>query len=170
MAVLPVVLVGDNDPVLTTKAPRVPRVDDRIRQLMDDMLETMSANHGVGLAAPQVGVSLRVIVVRVEGQVFQLANPEIVRCEGEQIGYEGCLSVPDIIGEVARCQRVVARGLNRHGKEVRIKGDDLLARAIQHEIDHLDGILFTTRAIEGTLRHWDPAAEPADNGGIEVSV
>ena len=169
MAVLPVVVVADNDPVLTTKARRVPRVDEQVRRLMDDMLETMQANDGVGLAAPQVGVPLRVVVLKVEGQVFQLANPELVRCEGEQVGYEACLSVPNLIGEVARCQRVVARGTNRHGKEVRIKGDDLLARAIQHEIDHLDGILFTSRVREGTLRHWD-ADTAADEMGLEVTV
>ncbi len=167
MAILPVVVVADNDPVLTTKASRVPRVDDQIRKLMDDMVETMTENEGVGLAAPQVGSSLRVIVLKVDNQVFQLANPEVVRCEGEQVGYEGCLSVPGLIGEVARCERVVAKGLNRHGKEVRIKGDDLLARAIQHEIDHLDGVLFTSKVTPGTLREWKDADEDAE---LEVNV
>jgi peptide deformylase len=109
---------------------------------MDDMVETMFDANGVGLAAPQVGVSLRVIVLRVDNQIYQVANPEMVRCEGDQTGLEGCLSVPGWVGEVTRCQRVVAKGINRHGKEIRIKGDGLLARAIQHEIDHLDGILF----------------------------
>jgi peptide deformylase len=159
VALLPIVLSTDEDPVLTTKATRVPRVDEAIRKLMDDMVETMIAAHGAGLAAPQVGVSQRVIVLRVDNQVYQLANPEMVRCEGEQTGVEGCLSVPGLIGEVTRCERVVAKGLNRHGKEIRVKGDGLLARAIQHEIDHLDGILFTTKVIEGTLRSWDAASE-----------
>ncbi|MBJ7608351.1 MAG: peptide deformylase [Candidatus Dormibacteraeota bacterium] len=159
MAVLPIVLTTDKDPVLTTRATRVPRVDDTVRKLMDDMVETMIEAHGAGLAAPQVGVSQRVIVLRVDNQVYQLANPETVRCEGEQTGFEGCLSVPGLIGEVTRCERVVARGLNRHGKEIRVKGDGLLARAIQHEIDHLDGILFTTKVIEGTLRPWELAHE-----------
>ncbi len=159
MAVLPIVLAADEDPVLVSRATRVPRVDDAIRRLMDDMVETMVDAHGAGLAAPQVGRPLRVIVLKVDNQVYQLANPEMVRCEGEQTGFEGCLSVPGLIGEVTRCQRVVARGQNRHGKEIRVKGDGLLARAIQHEIDHLDGILFTTKVIEGTLRRWDPAAE-----------
>jgi peptide deformylase len=159
VSLLPIVLATDEDPVLTTKATRVPRVDDSIRRLMDDMVETMIDAHGAGLAAPQVGVAQRVIVLRVDNQVYQLANPEMVRCEGEQTGFEGCLSVPGLIGEVTRCQRVVARGLNRHGKEIRVKGDGLLARAIQHEIDHLDGILFTTKVIEGTLRNWDAADE-----------
>jgi peptide deformylase len=159
VAVLPIVLAADEDPVLVSRATRVPRVDDAIRRLMDDMVETMVDAHGAGLAAPQVGLPLRVIVLKVDNQVYQLANPEMVRCEGEQTGFEGCLSVPGLIGEVTRCQRVVARGQNRHGKEIRVKGDGLLARAIQHEIDHLDGILFTTKVIEGTLRRWDPAAE-----------
>ena len=161
MAVLPIVLSTDEDPVLTTKATRVPRLDETVRKLMDDMVETMIDAHGAGLAAPQVGVPQRVIVLRVDNQVYQLANPEMVRCEGEQTGLEGCLSVPGLIGEVTRCERVVAKGLNRHGKEIRVKGDGLLARAIQHEIDHLDGILFTTRVNEGTLRPWDPVNDEA---------
>jgi len=108
VALLPIVLAADEDPVLVTKAIRVPRVDDTIRRLMDDMVETMIDAHGAGLAAPQVGVPLRVIVLKVDNQVYQLANPEMVRCEGEQTGLEGCLSVPGLIGEVTRCQRVVA--------------------------------------------------------------
>jgi len=162
--VLPIVVTSDHNDVLTTKATRVPRVDDGIRRLMDDMVETMFGANGVGLAAPQVGVPLRVIVLRVDNQIYQIANPEMVRCEGEQTGLEGCLSVPGLIGEVTRCQRVVAKGVNRHGKEVRVKGDGLLARAIQHEIDHLDGILFTTRVNEGTLREIEnvPEGEEAD--------
>ena len=164
MPVLPIVVTSDHNDVLTTKATRVPRVDDGIRRLMDDMVETMFGANGVGLAAPQVGVPLRVIVLRVDNQIYQIANPEMVRCEGEQTGLEGCLSVPGLIGEVTRCQRVVAKGVNRHGKEVRVKGDGLLARAIQHEIDHLDGILFTTRVNEGTLREIEnvPEGEEAD--------
>jgi peptide deformylase len=157
VALLPIVLAADEDPVLVTRATRVPRVDETIRKLMDDMVETMIDAHGAGLAAPQVGVPLRVIVLKVDNQVYQLANPEMVRCEGEQTGLEGCLSVPGLIGEVTRCLRVVARGQNRHGKEIRVKGDGLLARAIQHEVDHLDGILFTTKVVEGTLRRWDPS-------------
>jgi len=159
VAVLPIVLAADEDQVLTTRATRVPRLDDSIRKLMDDMVETMVHAHGAGLAAPQVGVPLRVIVLKVDNKVYQVANPEMVRCEGEQTGFEGCLSLPGLVGEVTRCERVVAKGLNRHGREIRVKGDGLLARAIQHEIDHLDGILFTSRVVEGTLRRWDPADE-----------
>ena len=161
MPVLPIVVTADHNAVLTTKATRVPRVDEGVRRLMDDMVETMFAANGVGLAAPQVNVPLRVIVLRVDNQIYQLANPEMVRCQGEQTGMEGCLSVPGLIGEVTRCERVVAKGVNRHGKEIRIKGDGLLARAVQHEIDHLDGVLFTSKVNEGTLREVELATEAA---------
>ncbi|MBV9100408.1 MAG: peptide deformylase [Candidatus Dormibacteraeota bacterium] len=158
---MPIVVTADHNAVLTTKATRVPRVDEGVRRLMDDMVETMFAANGVGLAAPQVNVPLRVIVLRVDNQIYQLANPEMVRCQGEQTGMEGCLSVPGLIGEVTRCERVVAKGVNRHGKEIRIKGDGLLARAVQHEIDHLDGVLFTSKVNEGTLREVELATEAA---------
>ena len=168
MPVLPIVVTADHNEVLTSQATRVPRVDDGVRKLMDDMVETMFGANGVGLAAPQVNVPLRVIVLRVDNQIYQLANPEMVRCEGEQTGLEGCLSVPGWVGEVTRCDRVVAKGLNRHGKQVRIKGDGLLARAIQHEIDHLDGILFTTRVNEGTLRELETVAEAEEADAVSA--
>jgi peptide deformylase len=148
MAVLNVITI--ENPNLRRKATRVPKVDDAIRTLMDDMLDTMRAHHGLGLAATQVDVHLRVIVMDVGDAVHQVANPEMVRADGEQTGFEGCLSVPGYIGEVARAERVVAKGLDRHGRAVRIKGNDLLARCIQHEIDHLDGVLFTDKLVPGT--------------------
>lgn len=151
MAILEI--VTNDHPMLRRKAPRAGAVDDSVRRLMDDMTETMLAAPGVGLAATQVNVALRIIVMKVDNHLFQLANPEMVKAEGEQIGYEGCLSVPGMVGEVARAERVIAKGLNRHGKLVRIKGNGLLARCIQHEIDHLDGILFTDRLTHAsTLR------------------
>ena len=153
------ILTRDN-PRLRIRATRVPRVDDSTRKLMDDMVETMVAASGVGLAATQVGVSLRVIVLKVDNQVLQLANPELIRASGEQTGYEGCLSVPGYIGEVTRAQRVVVKALNRHGKEVRIKGEDLLARALQHEIDHLDGVLFVDKLTSiDTLKEVEVGSE-----------
>jgi peptide deformylase len=166
MPKLPIVVVAEHNEVLTTKATRVPRVDDSIRKLMDDMVETMFDANGVGLAAPQVNVPLRVIVLRVENQIYQLANPEMVRCSGEQTGLEGCLSVPGLVGEVTRCERVVAKGLNRHGREIRVKGDGLLARAVQHEIDHLDGVLFTTKVNEGTLREIEATKEAEEPDAV----
>jgi len=140
MAVLPI--LTQESPILRQKAKRVPRVDSSIRKLIDDMVDTMVAAPGVGLAAPQVGVGLRVCVIKTDTNLHTLINPEMVKWEGEQIGLEGCLSIPGYVGEVKRHMQVVARGLNRHGKSVKLKGDALLARAIQHEIDHLDGILF----------------------------
>ena len=166
MARLNIVVTADHNDVLTTKAIRVPKVDDAVRRLMDDMVETMFEANGVGLAAPQVNVPLRVIVLRVDNQIYQIANPEMVRCHGEQTGLEGCLSVPGLVGEVTRCERVVAKGVNRHGKQIRIKGDGLLARAVQHEIDHLDGILFTTRVNEGTLREVEVAKEAEEPDAV----
>jgi peptide deformylase len=149
MAVLPI--LTQEAPILRQKAKRVARVDDSVRKLIDDMVDTMVAAPGVGLAAPQVGV------IKTDENLHALINPEMVKGEGEQIGPEGCLSVPGYVGEVKRFLRVVARGLNRHGKTVKVKGDGLLARAIQHEIDHLDGILFTDRLTSlDTLRKVEP--------------
>jgi peptide deformylase len=146
--------------ILRQKAKRVSRVDGGIRQLIDDMVDTMVAAPGVGLAAPQVGVGLRVVVIKTDTNLHTLVNPEMVKWEGEQVGLEGCLSVPGYVGEVKRHMQVVARGLNRHGKPIKIKGDGLLARAIQHEIDHLDGILFTDRLTSlDTLRKVEPEQE-----------
>ncbi|HET9050438.1 MAG TPA: peptide deformylase [Candidatus Dormibacteraeota bacterium] len=148
------------NPRLHVKAKKVGRVDDTVRRLMDDMVDTMGANAGVGLAATQVGVSQRVIVMKVDNHLYTLANPEILRMEGEQTGYEGCLSVPGLIGEVTRAEKVVARALNRNGREVKIRAAGLLARCIQHEIDHLDGILFLDRVTSlDTLRPVDEGTE-----------
>jgi peptide deformylase len=138
-------IITKDNPRLRLKAKRVPRVDDSVRRLMDDMVETMLDAPGVGLAANQVDVQLRVIVMKVDNQLYTLANPEVVRASGEQIGFEGCLSVPGFVGEVARADKVTIKALNRNGREVRIKGEGLLARAILHEIDHLDGVLFIDR-------------------------
>jgi len=119
----------------------------------------MLAAPGVGLAAPQVGVGLRVIVVKVDANLYTLVNPEVVKASGEQVGLEGCLSIPGYVGEVKRALRVVVRGLNRHGKTVRIKAEELLARAFQHEIDHCDGILFIDRLTSlDTLHKVEPRA------------
>jgi peptide deformylase len=144
----PIVKFGD--PVLARKAAPVAEVNDEIRQLIDDMIETMYAAPGIGLAAPQVGVPLRVCVIDISGgrkggQVITLVNPEFVERTGMQLEEEGCLSVPGHNATVARPERAVVRGLNRGGEEVTIEGTGLLARALQHELDHLDGTLFLSR-------------------------
>lgn len=146
MAVYRIVEVGD--PVLKEKSRVVPRITPNVIKLLDNMAETMYDAPGVGLAAPQVGVSKRIAVVDVgEGNgLIELINPVIIQKEGFEIDIEGCLSIPGIKGEVQRYARVVVKALNREGKEVKYEGDGLLARAFQHEIDHLDGILFIDKA------------------------
>lgn len=132
------------DPILKEICQPVERVDKKVRQLLDDMAETMYAKDGVGLAAPQVGESLRVVVMDCQDDhgLLELVNPVITHREGSAIDTEGCLSVPDIYGEVERAERVRVEFLNRRGKKQRLTATGLLARCIQHELDHLDGQLF----------------------------
>jgi len=148
MAIRPIVKFGD--PVLHAPAVPVDRIDDEIRTLVADMVATMYAAPGIGLAAPQVGVPLRVIVIDLSvgedpAQVIRLVNPELVEREGDQKHEEGCLSVPGYAGSPARPARVVVRGLDLDGRERVHTATDLLARAFCHEIDHIDGLLFVDR-------------------------
>jgi len=154
------IIVKEPDPVLHQKAKPVPKITPNIVKLLDDMAETMYDAQGVGLAAPQIGILKRVIVMDVgdEHGLIGLVNPEIVAKEGEQFGPEGCLSIPGLTGDVRRAQKVTVKGLDRNGKEVVITGEDLLARCIQHEVDHLNGILFTELA-ETIYRDDEKAAE-----------
>ncbi len=164
MAVLPIRRFGD--PVLRQKAKRVTKVDKSIRRLVDDMIETMRDAPGVGIAAPQVGVSLRLIVVEVaEGETQVLVNPEIVKGSGERLVDEGCLSLPGYIGEVKRQVSVTVKAQNLDGKEIRMKATDLLAQALEHEIDHINGVLFIDRLVSpDSLRKLTPeeAAQVAE--------
>ena len=131
------------DPVLKRKAKRVRTIDSSIKKLIEDMRETMHAVGGVGLAAPQIGVSLRVIVIGMPGEEDKvLINPEVVRRKGERLVSEGCLSVPGYFGEIKRAESVTVKGLDPNGKEIRIKAIELLAEALEHEIDHLNGVLY----------------------------
>ena len=139
-------ILGFEQPILREKSKKVARIDTSIQRLIDDLAETMLAAPGAGLAANQIGVALRVCVVKGDdNQIWGLVNPEIVKHDGVQVGYEGCLSYPGWVGEVARHETVVVKGRNRRGKEVRIKSSGFTARAFQHELDHLDGVLFTDR-------------------------
>lgn len=147
MAILPIVI--NPDPVLRKKARPVQKINAGIRKLLDDMTETMYDAPGVGLAAPQVGVSKRVIVVDAQdgSGLFQVINPEIVAAEEfGVVGTEGCLSIPGYVGEVARYRKIKVTGLNRDGHRIWIDAEGWLARVFQHEIDHLDGILYTDKA------------------------
>ena len=144
MAIQPIRLFGD--PVLRTPAEPVTTFDKELRGLVKDLTETMLDAPGAGLAAPQIGVSLRVFTYDVDDEVGHLVNPVIgVMSEEEQDGDEGCLSFPGLAFPTKRRQRVVASGFNMHGDPVTIEGSALLARCIQHEVDHLDGILFIDR-------------------------
>ncbi len=141
MAVLPMVTYPD--PVLRRKAMRVTSIDGSIGRLIDDMVETMHETGGVGLAAPQVGIPLRVAVIELPGEeTIVLVNPKIVKRSGERQVEEGCLSLPGYRGEIQRSVKVTAKGLDRYGREIRIKGEGLLAQALEHEIDHLNGTIY----------------------------
>ena len=142
MAILPVCHFPD-EPVLRRKAKRVSRIDSSIQRLIDNMLETMQQINGVGLAAPQVGVPLRVIVLRMpEEAPMVIINPEIVKRAGEQEVTEGCLSILGYFGEIKRSAAVTVKGRNRQGKSIRIKATGLMAEVLEHEIDHLNGVLY----------------------------
>ncbi|MEE0435031.1 MAG: peptide deformylase [Peptococcaceae bacterium] len=144
MARYKVVLNGD--PVLRKIAQPVKEVNDNTRKLLNNMAETMYHAHGVGLAAPQVGISKRVIVVDIGEGLYKLVNPEVIASSGIQDGPEGCLSVPGIVGDVKRSEHVKVKALNEEGNEIVLEASGYLARAFQHEIDHLNGIIFTDKA------------------------
>jgi peptide deformylase len=152
------------DPVLRRKAHKVTTFDKDLQVLIEDMIETMRAAPGVGLAAPQISQSTRLIVVEYGDEeddeapkrLYVVVNPEIVEASEEMItGTEGCLSVPGLVGDVERYQKVVIKGLNRYGKPAKVKAEGWLARIFQHEVDHLDGVLYTDRA----TKVWTPKEE-----------
>ena len=136
-------IVQHPDPVLRERAKEVTKFNANLHKLLDDLADTMYDAQGVGLAAPQIGILKRAFVVDADGSgLIELVNPEIVLKEGEQFGPEGCLSIPGLLGDVRRAKRVVIRGQDRYGNPVEYEGVDLLARAFQHELDHLNGVLF----------------------------
>ncbi len=153
------------EPVLRRKAHTVTKFDKSLQTLIDDMVETMRQAPGVGLAAPQIGLSERLIVVEyfekeedeekedAPKKVWAILNPEIIKASEEKLlGVEGCLSIPNLVGEVERHAVVQVKGMNRHGKPIKVKAEGWLARIFQHEIDHLNGVLFTDRA----THVWQP--------------
>jgi peptide deformylase len=145
MALLEIKKAGDT--VLKEICQPVAKIDNKIRRLLDDMAETMYEANGVGLAAPQVGTAIRVVVIDVGNGLLELINPVIVEREGTATDTEGCLSIPDIFGEVERSSKVTIEFTNRRNKKQQITGEGLLARCFQHELDHLDGVLFIDRAL-----------------------
>ncbi len=150
--------------VLRKPARAVAKIGKKHQALADNMLRIMRKAHGVGLAAPQVGVLERVVVVAPQGRAMVLVNPEIVKSEGDSIGEEGCLSIPGLYGDVQRAEFIEVRALDRKGREVEYEMEGMAARIVQHEIDHLDGVLFIDKVDLATL-HWmhpyldDPRAE-----------
>jgi len=143
MPVLPIHLLGS--PVLREASAPVAEVTEEVRQLVDTMFETMDAAEGVGLAANQIGQAIRIAVVDAEGSRITMINPVIAEASGKESEEEGCLSIPDVYAEVTRPGRIVLEATGRDGQPYRLDAEGLLARAIQHEIDHLDGILFLDR-------------------------
>ena len=141
MAIIPIHVVPD--PILRQKSKRVRNIDGSIKKLIESMQETMHSAGGVGLAAPQLGTLLRVIVIGIPGEEdIVLINPEIVRRKGERMVDEGCLSIPGYVGQIKRAESVRVKGRDQKGKEIRIKASELLAQALEHEIDHLNGVLY----------------------------
>ena len=141
-------IVKDGDEILRKKSRPVSEITPRVIRLLDDMIETLHDSHGVGLAAPQVGVLRRMAVIEVEpGELIELINPVIISKKGKQEELEGCLSVPGKWGITKRPYEVTVKALDRNGEEFQVTGEDLLARALCHEIDHLDGTLFYDKAI-----------------------
>jgi peptide deformylase len=168
VAIQPIRLFGD--PVLRTPADPVVDFDKELRTLVADLTETMQHAPGAGLAAPQIGVSLRVFTYHVDGVLGHLCNPSLSLSDEQQDGEEGCLSLPGLAFDTKRAMRVVATGMNMHGEPVRLEGSELLARCVQHETDHLDGILFIDRLDRETRKQAMRAIREATWAGEQAPV
>ena len=152
------VIRKDGDEILRKNTREVEVVDDRIREILDDMVETMHEYNGVGLAGPQVGILKKLVVIDLyDGKgPIKLVNPRIVKQSGEQEVDEGCLSFPNQFAKIIRPNKVTLEALDENGKKIKLKGEGLLAQAMSHELDHLSGILFVDKIIEGTLQYVTP--------------
>lgn len=151
-------IIENGDPILRKTAKEVEVIDERIKVLVEDMIETLHKYNGVGLAAPQVGILKRVIVIDTYdgSDVLVLINPKIMKTKGEQTVEEGCLSFPNQYAKVVRPKEVIVEALNEKGEKIRVEGKELLAQALMHEIDHLNGILFIDLMIPGTMEIVEP--------------
>lgn len=151
----------NGDEILRKKSREVDEVNDRIRELLQDMIDTMHEYNGVGLAGPQVGILKRVIVIDLYdgNEPLQLVNPKIIKAKGKQEVEEGCLSFPNQFAKMIRPKEVTVEALNQEGKKVKIVAKDLLAQVLSHEIEHLDGILFVDNMVPGTLEYIEPETE-----------
>ena len=153
------------DPVLFAVAKEVSSINTGVLRLIDDLVETMRAYQGLGLAAPQVGILKRVIVAELGSELYELVNPVIINEEGEIIDIEGCLSYPGVWAEVSRPEKIEVSAQNRHGESITVKAEGVLARALRHEIDHLNGEVFVDRVI----RYIDPE-ELEEYGGADAPI
>ena len=152
----------DGDEILRKKSKEVEQIDDKIKELVEDMIETMHKYNGVGLAAPQVGILKKIAVIDLyeEGNgPVTLINPKIIKEEGKQTVDEGCLSFPNKFAKVVRPKKVVVEALDKDGKKIKIEAEGLFAQAISHEVDHLNGELFIDKIIPGTLEIYNPEKE-----------
>ena len=140
MAIRPILTA--EAPILRERTKKVSTYDASLGRLLDDMLETMRDAPGVGLAANQIGVPLQVAIIEIDGEITELVNPQIVKASGEQLDWEGCLSIPGYVAETPRHAKVTVKARDRRGHEIRVKGEELMARALLHEIDHLNGSLY----------------------------
>jgi peptide deformylase len=168
MALRPI-LTAD-DPILRQRTKKVSIFDASLHRLLEDMLETMRDAPGVGLAANQIGIPLQVAVIEVEEKVTELVNPQIVKVSGVQLDWEGCLSIPGYVAEVGRPAKVTVKARDRHGRQFRVKGEELLARALLHEIDHLNGALYIDYldSLEELVRVGDASGEVTEEAGAGI--
>jgi peptide deformylase len=167
MAILKISKYPEDENILRERCKPIIKITDKTRQLIDDMIETMHDAAGVGLAAPQVFQAVRLFVYDIgDGAGAEaIINPEVLEADGEEVGTEGCLSIPRLQGDVPRATRLVVTGLNRRGKRVRVEATDpYLARVFQHEIDHLNGVLFIDKAVQKSL-HWLTDEEETERRG-----
>ena len=165
MAIRNVLKLGQDDAALRRHAREVTKFDDRLAQLLGDMAETMYADDGAGLAAPQVGVLKRAVVIDVGEGLIELVNPRVLETQGEVTVVEGCLSVPNRAGRVVRPEKVRVQAQDRTGKVIEVEGEGMLAVCLCHEIDHLDGVLYVDKMIEDVSDRYRKAERGAQDGG-----
>jgi peptide deformylase len=165
MAIRPILSM--ENPILRQKAKRIKHIDKSLDPMIQDMIDTMHDAPGIGLAAPQIGIPLRLMIIEIEDELTTLINPEIVKTQGEWEPEEGCLSIPGYVANVKRAWAVTVKAKNRQGRDVRLKGEGLFGQALQHEIDHLDGILYTDKATN--IRYADEEEICTENTDREAT-
>jgi len=168
MAIRRILTAGE--PILRERTKRVSTFDASLHRLLDDMLETMRDAPGVGLAANQIGIPLQVAIIEIDERITELVNPQVIKVSGEQVDWEGCLSIPGYVAEVARHDKVAVKARDRHGREFRVKGTELFSRALQHEIDHLNGNLYIDHleTVDELVRVGDASERVAEEAAAGI--